>query len=61
MNGDMTKFEMIVRLTQRSPQLVAKDAEYAVKMILDAMTQAPGIAKWVTDMLDRAFQVAPRQ
>jgi len=36
----MTKSELIVRLAQRYPQLVAKDAEYAVKMILDAMTQA---------------------
>ena len=36
----MTKSELIARLAQRYPQLVAKDAEYAVKMILDAMTQA---------------------
>ena len=36
----MTKSELIARLAQRCPQLVAKDAEYAVKMILDAMTQA---------------------
>ena len=34
----MTKSELIARLAQRYPQLVAKDAEYAVKMILDAMT-----------------------
>ena len=33
----MTKSELIARLAQRYPQLVAKDAEYAVKMILDAM------------------------
>src|SRR3970282_1559794 len=32
----MTKSELIARLAQRYPQLVAKDAEYAVKMILDA-------------------------
>ena len=31
----MTKLELIARLAQRYPQLVAKDAEYAVKMILD--------------------------
>ena len=36
----MTKSELIARLAQRYPQLVAKDEEYAVKMILDAMTQA---------------------
>jgi integration host factor subunit beta len=36
----MTKSELIARLAQRYPQLVAKDAEYAVKMILDAMTQS---------------------
>ena len=36
----MTKSELIVRLAERFPQLVAKDADYAVKMILDAMTEA---------------------
>jgi integration host factor subunit beta len=36
----MTKSELIDRLAQRFPQLVAKDAEYAVKMILDAMSSA---------------------
>ncbi len=36
----MTKSELIARLAQRYPQLVAKDAEYAVKMILDAMTHS---------------------
>lgn len=34
----MTKSELITRLAGRFPQLVAKDADYAVKMILDAMT-----------------------
>ncbi|QID17392.1 integration host factor subunit beta [Nitrogeniibacter mangrovi] len=34
----MTKSELIARLAGRFPQLVAKDADYAVKMILDAMT-----------------------
>ncbi|WP_148715862.1 integration host factor subunit beta [Chitinolyticbacter meiyuanensis] len=33
----MTKSELIARLTTRYPQLVAKDAELAVKTILDAM------------------------
>ena len=36
----MTKSELIARLAARYPQLVAKDAEYAVKTILDAMTEA---------------------
>lgn len=36
----MTKSELIASLAERYPQLVAKDAEYAVKMILDAMTSA---------------------
>ena len=36
----MTKSELIDRLSARFPQLVAKDADFAVKMILDAMTDA---------------------
>jgi integration host factor subunit beta len=36
----MTKSELIARLAARFPQLVAKDADYAVKMVLDAMTDA---------------------
>lgn len=36
----MTKSELIDRLATRFPQLVAKDAEFAVKMILDAMSSA---------------------
>ncbi|NTV09870.1 MAG: integration host factor subunit beta [Zoogloea sp.] len=36
----MTKSELIARLAERFPQLVAKDAEFAVKMILDAMSDA---------------------
>lgn len=34
----MTRTELIERLTQRFPQLVARDAEDAVKGILGAMT-----------------------
>ncbi len=33
----MTKSELIARLAERYPQLVAKDAEFAVRTILDAM------------------------
>lgn len=36
----MTKSELIARLAARYPQLEAKDADYAVKTILDAMTDA---------------------
>ncbi len=36
----MTKSELIARLAARYPQLVAKDAEFSVKMVLDAMTQS---------------------
>lgn len=36
----MTKSDLIVRLAERFPQLVAKDADFAVKMILDAMSEA---------------------
>ncbi|MDX3907543.1 MAG: integration host factor subunit beta [Pigmentiphaga sp.] len=36
----MTKSELIARLAARYPQLVAKDADYAVKTILDAMAQS---------------------
>ena len=37
---EMTKSELIDRLAARYPQLVAKDAELAVKMILDAMAES---------------------
>lgn len=36
----MTKSELIERLSQRQPQLPAKDADLAVNTILDAMTEA---------------------
>ena len=36
----MTKSRRIARLPERFPQLVAKDADFAVKMILDAMSEA---------------------
>jgi integration host factor subunit beta len=36
----MTKSELIARLAVRFPQLVAKDADFAVKMMLDAMSEA---------------------
>ena len=36
----MTKSDLIARLAERFPQLVAKDADFVVKMILDAMSEA---------------------
>ncbi|WP_269532499.1 integration host factor subunit beta [Chitinimonas sp. BJYL2] len=36
----MTKSELIAKLAERYPQLVAKDAELAVKTILDAMASS---------------------
>ena len=36
----MTKSELIARLAERNPQLAAKDADCAVKMVLDAMSEA---------------------
>jgi integration host factor subunit beta len=35
----MTKSELIARLAQRFPQLLAKDADLSVKVILDAMSE----------------------
>ncbi|MFZ4535784.1 integration host factor subunit beta [Propionivibrio sp.] len=36
----MTKSDLIAQLAERFPQLIAKDADFAVKMILDAMSEA---------------------
>jgi len=36
----MTKSELISRLAEKFPQLVAKDADFAVKMMIDALTAA---------------------
>jgi integration host factor subunit beta len=36
----LNKSELIYKLAERFPQLVAKDADFAVKMILDAMMAA---------------------
>lgn len=36
----MTKSELVCQLAARFPQLVAKDADFAVKKILDAMAEA---------------------
>jgi integration host factor subunit beta len=36
----MTRSDLIAKLAERYPQLLAKDADLAVKVILDAMTGA---------------------
>ncbi len=36
----MTKSDLIAKLADRFPQLVAKDADFAVRMILDALSEA---------------------
>ena len=36
----MTKSDLIAQLAERFPQLVAKDADFAVKVILDALSEA---------------------
>ena len=38
--GTMTKSELIARLAERYPQLVSKDAEFAVRTILECMSRA---------------------
>jgi integration host factor subunit beta len=38
--GAMTKSELIARLAERHPHLVAADAELAVKTIIDAMVSS---------------------
>ncbi len=41
----MTRSELINRLAERFPQLVAKDAEFAVRTILDAMANTLAAGK----------------
>lgn len=36
----MTRSDLIARLAERFPQLVAKDADFAVKMMIDALTES---------------------
>lgn len=38
MSEGMTRSQLIARLAEKFPQLVAKDAEFAVRTILDAMS-----------------------
>ena len=41
----MTKSELIARLAEKYPQLVLKDADFAVKTILDAMADALAVGQ----------------
>lgn len=40
MAGEITKSELILSLFERFPQLLLKDADFAVNMMLDAMSLA---------------------
>jgi integration host factor subunit beta len=40
MVDSMTKSELILKLAERFPQLVVKDADFAVNMMLEAMANA---------------------
>ena len=57
----MTKSELITRLAQRYRQLVAKDAEYAVKTIHDAMSQALQAGKRIEIRGFGSFEINFRQ
>ena len=41
----MTKSELIARLADRYPQLIAKDADFAVNTILEAMTESLSVGQ----------------
>ena len=41
----MTKSELIAALATRYPQLAARDTDFAVKTVLDAMTQALAVGQ----------------
>ena len=43
----MTKSELIACLAERYPQLVAKDADFAVKTILDSISEALAVGQRV--------------
>jgi integration host factor subunit beta len=41
----MTRSDLIAKLAERYPQLLAKDADLAVKVILDAMAETLGAGR----------------
>ena len=41
----MTKSELIARLAERYPQLIAKDADFAVNTILEAMAESLSVGQ----------------
>ena len=54
----MTKSELIDRLAAQFPQLVAKDAELAVKMILDAMAESLAKGERISPLVTYAESVS---
>ena len=57
----MTKSELIAKLAARYPQLVAKDAELAVKMVLDAMAKSLSQGQRIEIRGFGSFQVKVRE
>ncbi len=57
----MTKSELIARLAGRFPQLVAKDADFAVKMTLEKMSAAlcRGTRIWIRGFGSSALNYRP--
>ena len=57
----MTKSELIAKLAARFPQLVAKDAELAVKMILDTLAGGKRLGHGIEDHFHRELGVLGHQ
>ena len=57
----MTKSELIARLAERNPRLVARDADEAVNTMLDAMTDALAGGQRIDDAQARADWAACRE
>ncbi|MBB5217104.1 integration host factor subunit beta [Parapusillimonas granuli] len=57
----MTKSELIAILASRYPQLAARDTDYAVKTVLDAMTQALASGQRIEIRGFGSFSLSERQ
>ena len=57
----MTKSELIAALAARYPQLAARDTDYAVKTVLDAMTQALASGQRIEIRGFGSFSLSQRQ
>ncbi|NYT81649.1 integration host factor subunit beta [Alcaligenaceae bacterium] len=57
----MTKSELIAILASRYPQLAARDTDYAVKTVLDAMTQALACGQRIEIRGFGSFSLSERQ